>query len=105
MRKEQSMNNLGRARINNKRCYKLKKRLKFTEEWLEEFLNFEEHKTISKKALKTFYQNKPIWGTILNILYLPTIAMSFISDFIWWNRYYKRCKEVKIIKKRLKSYE
>ena len=71
----------------------------------KEFLNFEEHKTISKKALKTFYQDKPFLGTILNILYLPTIAMSFISDLVWWNRYYKGCKEVEIIKKRLKSYE
>ena len=105
MRKEQSMDNLDKVRINNKRCHKLKARLRVTEDWLEDFLNFEEHRTISKKALKTFYQNKPILGTILNILYFPTRAMSFISDLVWWNRYYKGCKEVEIIKKRLKSYE
>ena len=91
--------------INDKRCHKLKTRLRFTEEWLEDFLNCEEHRTISKKALKTFYQNKPILGTILNILYFPTRAMSVISDLIWGHRYDKRCEEVEIIKKKLKSYE
>ena len=99
------MNNLDEVRINNKRCRKLEARLRYTEEWLEDFLNCEEHRTISKKALKTFYQNKPILGTILNILYFPTRAMSFISDLIWWHRYDKRCEEVEIIKKKLKSYE
>ena len=89
----------------NKRYYKLKKRLKHTQEWMEHFLEVEKNREISKKARKALNNDKPFLGLIFIILYLPTRITGFISDTIWWNRYRKCGKEVEIIKKELKSYE
>ena len=89
----------------NKRYYKLKKRLKHTQDWMEHFLEVEKNRAISKKARKALNRDKPFLGLIFIILYLPTRITSFISDTIWWNRYRKWCKEADIIKKELKSYE
>ena len=87
------------------RKYRLKERLKSTEKWIEDFLDVERHRSISKKALKSLNKDKPFLGFIFRIIYLPTRIWDFISDIIWWNRYYKHCKEVEIIKKELESYE
>ena len=87
------------------RRYRLKERLKYTEEWLEHFLDVEKHRSISKRALKSLNKDKPFLGFIFRIIYLPTRILGFFSDTIWWNRYRKWCKEVEIIKKELKSYE
>ena len=89
----------------NKRYYKLKKRLKHTQDWMEHFLEVEKNRAISKKARKALNRDKPFLGLIFIILYLPTRITSFISDTIWWNRYRKWCKEVEIIKKEIESYE
>jgi hypothetical protein len=89
----------------NKRYHRLKSRLKYTETCIENFLDVEKHRTISKKARKALNRDKPFLGLIFIILYLPTRITGFISDTIWWNRYRKWCKEVEIIKKELKSYE
>ena len=89
----------------NKRYYKLKKRLKHTQEWMEHFLEVEKNREISKKARRAINKDKPFLGLIFIVLYLPTRVLGFISDTIWWNRYRKWCKEVEIIKKELKSYE
>jgi len=89
----------------NKRYHRLKSRLKYTETCIENFLDVEKHRTISKKARKALNRDKPFLGLIFIVLYLPTRITGFISDTIWWNRYRKWCKEVEIIKKELKSYE
>ena len=91
--------------MNNNRYFRLKSRLKYTEEWLEHFLDVEKHRSISKRALKSLNKDKPFLGFIFRIIYLPTRILGFFSDTIWWNRYRKWCKEVEIIKKELKSYE
>ena len=89
----------------NKRYYKLKKRLKHTQDWMEHFLEVEKNRAISKKARKALNRDKPFLGLIFIILYLPTRVLGLISDTIWWNRYRKWCKEVEIIKKEIESYE
>jgi hypothetical protein len=89
----------------NKRYRRLKERLKATEKWIEDFLEVERHRSISKKALKSLNKDKPFLGFIFRIIYLPTRIWDFISDIIWWNRYCKWCKEVELIKKELESYE
>ena len=89
----------------NKRYHRLKSRLKYTETCIENFLDVEKHRTISKKARKALNKDKPFLGLIFIVLYLPTRVLSFISDTIWWNRYRKWCKEVDIIKKELERYE
>ena len=90
--------------MSNKK-YRLKERLKATEEWIEHFLDVEKHRSISKKALKALNRDKPFLGFIFGTIYLPTRIWDFISDIIWWNRYRKCCKEVELIKKELESYE
>tara|TARA_R110002051_G_scaffold285935_1_gene348266 strand:+ start:228 stop:500 length:273 start_codon:yes stop_codon:yes gene_type:complete len=87
------------------RKYRLKERLKYTENCIENFLEVEKHRSISKKALKSLNKDKPFSGFIFRILYLPTRIWDFISDIFWWNRYRKHCKEVLFIKKELESYE
>ena len=89
----------------NKRYHRLKSRLKYTETCIENFLDVEKHRTISKKARKALNRDKPFLGLIFIILYLPTRITGFISDTIWWNRYRKWCKEVELIKKELERYE
>ena len=89
----------------NKRYHKLKLRLKSTQNWIENFLEVERHRSISKKARKALNRDKPFLGFIFIILYLPTRVLGLISDTIWWNRYRKWCKEVEIIKKEIESYE
>ena len=89
----------------NKRYHRLKNRLKYTETCIENFLEVERHRTISKKARKALNKDRPFLGLIFIIIYLPTRIIGFISDTIWWNRYRKWCKELEIIKKELKSYE
>ena len=89
----------------NKRYYILKSRLKYTETCIENFLDVEKHRSISKKARKALNKDRPFLGLIFIIIYLPTRIIGFISDTIWWNRYRKWCKELEIIKKELKSYE
>ena len=89
----------------NKRYYKLKKRLKHTQDWMEHFLEVEKNRAISKKARNALNRDKPFLGLIFIILYLPTRALGLISDTMWWNRYRKWCKEVEIIKKEIESYE
>jgi len=91
--------------MNNNRYFRLKSRLKYTEEWLEHFLDVEKHRSISKRALKSLNKDKPFLGFIFRIIYLPTRIYDFISDIIWWNKYCKCCKEVDILKKELESYE
>ena len=91
--------------MNNNRYFRLKSRLKYTEEWLEHFLDVEKHRSISKKALKALNKDKPFLGFIFRIIYLPTRIWDFIYDIIWWNRYRKCCKEVEVIKQELESYE
>ena len=89
----------------NKRYYKLKKRLKHTQDWMEHFLEVEKNRAISKKARKALNRDKPFLGLIFIILYLPTRVLGLISDTIWWNKYRKWCKEVEIIKKEIESNE
>ena len=89
----------------NKRYHRLKNRLKYTETCIENFLEVERHRSISKKARRALNKDKPFLGLIFIVLYLPTRILDFILDTIWWNRYRKWCKEVEIIKKELRSYE
>ena len=89
----------------DKRYYILKNRLKYTETCIENFLEVERHRSISKRARRALNKDRPFLGLIFIIIYLPTRIIGFISDTIWWNRYRKWCKELEIIKKELKSYE
>jgi len=89
----------------DKRYHRLKSRLKYTETCIENFLDVEKHRTISKKARKALNRDKPFLGLIFIVLYLPTRVLGFISDTLWWNRYRKWCKEVELIKKELERYE
>ncbi len=89
----------------NKRYRRLKERLKYTETCIENFLDVERHKTITRKARKALNKDKPFLGLIFIVLYLPTRIIGFISDTLWWNRYRKWCKELELIKKELESYE
>ena len=85
--------------------HRLKRRLKYTETCIENFLEVERHRSISKKARRALNKDKPFLGLIFIVLYLPARILDFILDTIWWNRYRKWCKEVEIIKKELRSYE
>ena len=89
----------------NKRYRRLKERLKYTETYIENFLDVEKHRAISKKARKALNKDKPFLGFIFRIIYLPTRIGGFIYDTLWSNRYRKWCKEVEIIKQELESYE
>ena len=89
----------------NKRYDKLKRRLKSTQNWIENFLEVERHRSISKKARRALNKDKPFLGLIFIILYLPTRVLGFISDTIWWNRYRKWCKELELIKKEIERDE
>ena len=89
----------------NKRYHRLKSRWNYTEICIENFLDVEKHRTISKKARKALNRDKPFLGLIFIVLYLPTRVLGFISDTIWWNRYRKCGKEVELIKKEIESYE
>ena len=89
----------------NKRYRRLKERLKYTETCIENFLDVERHKTITRKARKALNKDKPFLGLIFIVLYLPTRIIGFIADTLWWNRYRKWCKELELIKKELESYE
>jgi hypothetical protein len=91
--------------MSNKRYHRLKERLKYTETSIENFLDVEKHRAISKQARKALNKDKPVLGFIFRIIYLPTRIWGFISDTLWWNRYRKWCKEVELIKKELESYE
>ena len=48
----------------NKRYHRLKSRLKYTETCIENFLDVEKHRTISKKARKALNRDKPFLGLI-----------------------------------------
>ena len=50
------------------RKYKLKERLKYTETCIENFLDIEKHRAISKKARKALNKDKPVLGNIHNYL-------------------------------------
>ena len=89
----------------NKRHRRLKERLKYTETCIENFLEVERHRSISKKARRALNKDRPFLGLIFIIIYLPTRIIGFISDTIWWNRYRKAQKEVEIIKKEIERYE
>ncbi len=54
--------------MSNKK-YRLKERLKATEEWIEHFLDVEKHRSISKKALKSLNRDKPFLGFIFGTIY------------------------------------
>jgi len=64
------------------RRYRLKERLKSTEKWIEDFLDVERHRSISKKALKSLNKDKPVLGFIFRIIYLPTRILDFISIIV-----------------------
>ena len=89
----------------NKRYYILKSRLKYTETCIENFLDVEKHRSISKNARKALNKDRPFLGFIFIILYLPSRLLDFILSMFRWNRYRKACKEVEIIRKELESYE
>ena len=89
----------------NKRYYILKRRLKSTQDWTENFLEVERHRSISKRAIRALNKDRPFLGLIFIILYLPTRISEFISDTIWWNRYRKAQKEVEIMKEEVERYE
>ena len=85
--------------------HRLKQRLESAEEWTENFLDVERHKEISKKALHNHYKEKPILSFFFRFYLLPTSIIYYFSDIIWWNRYYKCCKEIEIIRKAIENYE
>ncbi len=89
----------------NRAYYRLKKRLTYNEEWSENFLDVERHREISREALYEYYKQRPIFSFFFRLYTLPTVIISYFSDIIWWNRYYKCCKEIEIIKKAIKKYE
>jgi|TARA_Y100000031_G_scaffold142453_1_gene171979 hypothetical protein len=89
----------------DKRYYILKRRLKSTQDWTENFLEVERHRSISKRARRALNKDRPFLGLIFIILYLPTRISEFISDTIWWNRYHKAQKEVEIMKEEVERYE
>jgi len=89
----------------DKRYYILKRRLKSTQDWTENFLEVERHRSISKRAIRALNKDRPFLGLIFIILYLPTRISEFISDTIWWNRYRKAQKEVEIMKEEVERYE
>ena len=89
----------------NRAYSRLKRRLESAEEWTENFLDVERHREISKKALHAHYKRRPILSFFFRLYTLPTVIISYFSDIVWWNRYYKCCKEIEIIKQELESYE
>ena len=96
MRKEKLMN----------RAYsRLKQRLESAEAWTENFLDVERHREISKKALHEHYKQKPILSFFFRLYVFPTVLLDCFYSIIWWNRYYKCCKEIEIIRKEIKIYE
>ena len=89
----------------DKRYYILKRRLKSTQDWTENFLEVERHRSISKRARRALNKDRPFLGLIFIILYLPTRISEFISYTIWLNRYHKAQKEIKIMKEEVERYE
>jgi len=85
--------------------YRLKERLNGAEKWTEHFLDVERHREISKKALHAYYKRRPILSFFLQLYLLPTVIIRYFSDIVWWNRYYKCCEEIEVIKQELKSHE
>ena len=85
----------------NKEYNKLKLRLKQTQDWIENFIEVERHRSISKKAIKQLNKENPILMFIFTIIYLPSKIFRFISDIYWKNEYSKAKKEVEIIKKQI----
>ena len=89
----------------NKRYHKLKQRLKYTQDWMEGFLEVEKNRDISRKALHEYYKQKPVFSFFFRLYTLPTFIITYFSDIIWWKRYWQAEREVEIIKKELESYE
>ena len=85
----------------NKEYNKLKLRLKQTQDWIENFIEVERHRSISKKAIKQLNKENPILMFIFTFIYLPSKIFRFISDIYWKNEYSKAKKEVEIIKKQI----
>ena len=84
---------------------RLKQRLESAEEWTENFLDVERHREISKKALHKHYKEKPILSFFFRFYVFPTVILDYFYSIIWWNRYYKCCKEIEIIRKAIENYE
>ena len=89
----------------NRTYHRLRQRLTFAEKWSENFLDVERHKKISKEALHKHYKEKPILSFFFRLYFIPTNIIYYFSDIIWWNRYYKCCKEIEIIRKEIKNHE
>ena len=85
----------------DKKNIKLKLRLKETRDWIENFIEVERHRSISKKAIKQLNKENPILMSIFTFIYLPSKIFRFISDIYWKNEYSKAKKEVEIIKKQI----
>ena len=85
--------------------YLLKKRLEASEKWADHYLEVEQHRRISQKAVSSIYNKYPFIGGFLKILYIPSDFVRLISDIIWWYRYCKCLKEIEIIRKEIESYE
>jgi hypothetical protein len=85
----------------DKKSIILRLRLKETRNWIENFLEVERHRSISKKAIKQLNKENPMLWFIFTGLYLPSKIVKFISDIYWKNEYNKAEKEVEIIKKQM----
>ena len=89
----------------NRPYHRLRQRLTYAERWSERFLDIERHKEISKKALHEHYKKRPILSFFFRFYLIPTSIIHYFSNIMWWNEYYKCCKEIEIIRKEIKNHE
>ena len=85
--------------------YKLKKRLEYSEDWSQGFLDTESSIEITRTARIEFGRERPLFHWIFNIINFPILCLTYIQRVLIWNSYYKCQKEIKIIRKKLKKYD
>ena len=85
--------------------YSLKKRLKYSEDWLIEFLLYYRHADITHKVSEELYYQIPILSLILKIYFLPINFIKFISKVKVLHDYNRCLKEIEILKREISENE
>jgi|TARA_Y100000310_G_scaffold277043_1_gene294595 hypothetical protein len=81
----------------------LRERLRYQEEWLQNFLIHKKHKDIDAEAKKKYYEKRPFLSFFLKIYFFPINFLSFVFR-LRGMYFYEKCKrEIEVLKKELEQ--